>query len=132
MEESLLILFVLMCKHAVADLAIQSFRKPSTKRLYFNKGLHVHSLDHGILTFAVLLFWISPLSALCYAIFDYVAHWHIDWTKSNILHKFKIKRLTPAFWRLQTLDQIGHYATYAFIVYLITDPIFDLALFVLA
>ena len=88
--ESLLILFVLMCKHAVADLAIQSFRKPTTKRLYFNKGLHWHSLDHGILTFIVLLFWVSPISALGYAMLDYVAHWHIDWTKSNINHKFNI------------------------------------------
>ena len=120
MEESLLILFVLMCKHAVADLAIQSFRKPSGKRQYFNKGLHLHSLDHGFLTFIVLLFWVSPLSALCYAIFDYVAHWHIDWTKANFNHKFNIKRLTPVFWRVQTFDQIAHYSTYMFITYLIT------------
>ena len=72
------------------------------------------------------------MAAIAYAILDYVAHWHIDWTKSNILYKFNIKRLTPAFWRIQTFDQIGHYATYTFITYLITDPIFDITLFVLA
>jgi len=120
MEDQLLLLFVLMCKHAVADLAIQSFRKPSGKRQYFNKGLHLHSLDHGILTFIVLLFWVSPILALGYAMLDYVAHWHIDCGKANFNHKFNIKRLTPAFWRVQTFDQIAHYATYTLITYLIT------------
>ena len=51
---------------------------------------------------------------------DYVAHWHIDCGKANFNHKFNIKRLTPAFWRVQTFDQIAHYATYTLITYLIT------------
>ena len=119
MEVELIILFALMCKHAVADLAIQSFRLPSTKRLWLNKGLHLHAMDHGILTFLVLLIWINPLVALGCALVDYFFHWQIDFTKSNIIYKFNIERLGPSFWRLQTLDQILHYATYLFIVYLI-------------
>ena len=57
MEVETLILFLLVCKHAVADLAVQSFRKPSKKRLYLNKGLHIHAVDHSVLTFAVLVFF---------------------------------------------------------------------------
>ena len=118
MEVETLILFLLVCKHAVADLAVQSFRKPGKKRLYLNKGLHVHGLDHAVLTLAVLIFFINPWLALAFAILDYVAHWHIDWFKSNILWVFGIKRDGPAFWRLQTFDQIFHFATYALIVFL--------------
>jgi len=119
MELETIILFALMCKHAVADLAVQSFRVPSKKHLYFNRGLHLHSLDHSVLTFITLLFFINPLSAVLFAILDYICHWHIDFTKSNILKKFNISREGPAFWRLQTFDQVFHYATYALIVFLI-------------
>ncbi len=119
MEVETLILFLLVCKHAVADLAVQSFRKPSKKRLYLNKGLHIHAVDHSVLTFAVLVFFVNPMAAIAYAIIDYIAHWHIDWIKSNILWLFGISREGKGFWRLQTFDQIFHFATYAFIVYLI-------------
>ena len=119
MEVETLILFLLVCKHAIADLAVQSLRKPSKKRLYLNKGLHIHSLDHSVLTFAVLVFFVNPFFALLLAFIDYVAHWHIDWVKSNILWVFGIPRDGGAFWRLQTFDQIFHFATYAFIIILI-------------
>ena len=101
MEMETVILFSLLCKHAVADLAVQSFRIPCTKRLYFNKGLHLHALDHA------------------FAVLDYVAHWHIDCFKSKLLWIFEIPRDGALFWRIQTCDQILHYATYALIVYLI-------------
>jgi len=119
MELEAVILFMLMCKHPVADLAVQSLRDPTTKRLYLNKGLHVHSFDHAVLTLFVLVFFINPWLALASAILDYVAHWHIDWFKSKMLWVFDIPREGPVFWWIQTCDQISHYATYALIVYLI-------------
>ena len=113
------ILFSLLCKHAVADLAVQSLRIPSNKRLYFNKGLHIHALDHAVLTLLVLVFFINPWLALAFAVLDYVAHWHIDCLKSKLLWTFGIPRDGSVFWCIQTCDQISHYATYALIVYLI-------------
>ena len=119
MEVEAVTLFLLMCKHSVADLALQSLRKPTTKRLYFNKGLHIHALDHAALTLVVLVFFINPWLALAFAVLDYVAHWHIDCFKSKLLWIFEIPRDGALFWRIQTCDQILHYATYALIVYLI-------------
>ena len=81
--------------------------------------MHVHALDHAVLTFAVLIFFINPWLALAFAILDYVAHWHIDCFKSKLLWIFEIPRDGALFWRIQTCDQILHYATYALIVYLI-------------
>ena len=119
MEVEAVILFLLMCKHSVADLALQSLRKPTTKRLYFNKGLHIHALDHAALTLVVLVFFINPWLALAFAVLDYVAHWHLDCLKSKLLWTFGIPRDGSVFWCIQTCDQISHYATYALIVYLI-------------
>ena len=119
MEMETVILFSLLCKHAVADLAVQSSRIPTTKRLYFNKGLHLHALDHAVLTLLVLLFFINPWLAVAFAVLDYVAHWHIDCLKSKLLWTFGIPRDGSVFWCIQTCDQISHYATYALIVYLI-------------
>ena len=111
MEMETVILFSLLCKHAVADLAVQSLRIP---------GLHIHALDHAVLTLLVLLvFSINPWLALAFAVLDYVAHWHIDCFKSKLLWIFEIPRDGALFWRIQTCDQILHYATYALIVYLI-------------
>ena len=118
MGTATLLLFVLMCKHAVCDLAIQSFRTPTDKYKYFNKGFHVHSLDHAVGTFVVLLFFINPLYAAVFAFIDYIFHWHIDWAKTNITRKYGWTKDGKAFWRLQTFDQIAHYSTYALIVYL--------------
>jgi hypothetical protein len=114
-----IILFLLMCKHTLADLAMQQIRKPATKRLYLNKGLHVHALDHAVLTLVVLVFFINPWLALVFAVLDYVTHWHIDWFKSKMLWIFEIPREGSLFWCIQTCDQLCHYATYALIVYLI-------------
>jgi hypothetical protein len=119
MEQETLILFLLVCKHACADLGIQSFRTPSKKHLYWNTGLHTHALDHAVLTFVVLAIFVNPWFALVLALLDYVAHWHIDFTKSNLLIIFGIPRDKPVFWRIQTFDQIFHFCTYAYIVYLL-------------
>jgi hypothetical protein len=114
-----LVLFILMLKHAICDLGIQSFRTPTNKSRYFDKGLHLHSMDHGIGTFIVLLFFINPLYALVYAVVDYVLHWHIDCAKTTISRKYNWTKEGKPFWRLQTFDQMAHYSTYALIVYLI-------------
>ncbi len=119
MGTATLLLFVLMCKHAICDLAIQSFRTPTDKYKYFNKGLHMHSLDHGIGAFIVLLFFVNPLYAALFAFIDYIFHWHIDWAKTNITRKYGWTKDGKEFWRLQTFDQMAHYATYALIVYLL-------------
>ena len=112
-----IILFALMCKHAVADLAIQSFRVPSKKRLWLNRGLHLHAMDHAVLTFLVLLFFVNPWLALGFALIDYVAHWHIDWSKTVFYTKFNWQGTEKRFWRLQSLDQMLHYATAFLIVW---------------
>ena len=69
---------------------------------------YIH-LDLGIGASIVLLF-INPVWP--FAFIDYIFHWHIDWIQTNITLKYGWKKEGKAFWRLQTFDQITHYATY--------------------
>ena len=119
MELETIILFALVCKHALADLGMQSFRPIAQKQFYFNKGLHLHSFDHGAFTFVVLLFFLNPITAFLLALLDYICHWHIDFIKSNVVKKLGIEKTGNTFWRIQTIDQILHYSTYMLIVFLI-------------
>ena len=115
--EPLVVLFLLMVKHAVADLYVQSARPIINKAPYFG-GL-IHAWDHALLTFAVVVFPAGLQWALIAAIVDFVLHWHIDWAKTNIAHYMKWQRTDTKFWKFQALDQICHYSTYFLIVWII-------------
>lgn len=114
-----ILLFALLVKHAIADLAIQSARTISYKGNYFSKGLHVHAMDHGVLTAVVLLFFINPLNAIIFGILDYIVHAIIDCNKTKALTYFNIPREGNIYWSVQTLDQILHYTTYLIIVLMV-------------
>ena len=110
-------LFALYIKHAFADMFTQTYiKQPFTKLKYFDNG-HRHYLHHGLSNFAVCLFFVSPTWAIIYSVFDYIAHWHIDWGKTVFYTKFDWKRTEKRFWRLQSLDQMLHYATAFLIVW---------------
>ena len=74
------VLFALLVKHAIADLFLQSFRTPTDKSRWSNPGLHLHSLDHGILTTLILIAWpqVPFVYALGLGLLDYALHVVID------------------------------------------------------
>ena len=121
--QEVILLTGLLVKHAIADLFIQSFRKPTNKSNWFDRGLQLHSLDHSILTLIVLLL-IAPVPyhvCLVLAVCDHLLHSLIDWIKTNVVRHFSIGRDGPLFWRIQSLDQIAHYLTYALIVVVVVQ-----------
>lgn len=118
MEQAIL-LFLLMLKHSIADLFLQAVRPMPNKSNYFDKGLFYHSLDHGLLTFLVVIFFTDWKWAVAVAVIDFVFHMHIDWSKTSIAKKMKWKKDSTIFWKFQTLDQMLHYATYFLIVVII-------------
>ena len=112
--------FCLLVKHATADLFLQTIIKPPNNKLAWLGSGHKHYRDHAVCNFIVCIFFVSPMWALLFSILDYVIHWHIDWSKTNVFAYFKIAREGKTFWKWQTLDQIAHYATALLIVYLST------------
>ena len=121
--EGLIILYGLLVKHAIADLAIQSFRKtPGDKSdLRSLKGYN-HAADHAGLTFVVIaLLTNNALMSISIALLDYVLHFIIDYIKTRIIKRYKWTTDQKAYWVTQAIDQILHYTCYLSYILILTS-----------
>ena len=107
--------FALLIKHAIVDLAVQSHLKGIDKLRYFSNA-HIHYAHHGISTLIIALFFVDPIIAIMCAVFDYVAHWHIDFTKHHINTRFNIEAKSIAWWWTSAGDAAFHFLTYYIII----------------
>lgn len=106
------ILFLLLIKHAIADLGLQGYIKGSTKRDYFGKKLWLHSTHHGIGTFIVLILFTDVSTAILIGLLDMFLHWQIDYCKTWLIHKLNYNNTMRQFWWIQAGDQAAHYSCY--------------------
>lgn len=109
------LLFMLLVKHAIADLALQSrfnHSKYGDKKNLTDKKLWLHSLDHAGLTVLVSLFFVGLFPALLVGLVDFVLHAIIDYVKRVYTLKKKIGYDSERFWQIQSVDQIAHYSCY--------------------
>lgn len=115
MTTIIILLTLLGIKHFVVDFLLQRKYQYSNKGKYGHPGGLLHAGLHGIGTWLCLVA-LSPL-ALVLAIADAVAHYHIDWAKTNINQKMGWGPNThEEFWWLLGLDQLLHYLTYVVII----------------
>ena len=117
----------LLIKHIIVDLPIQRstpLHIQKLKRFYCKWPWgHLHYINHSIGTFLVTWYFVNFFTAVIIAAIDYIAHWHIDYSKYRILVKFKIDNVPESYiryWWIQTFDQILHYITYYILVMLAT------------
>ena len=119
---SVIFLFLLLIKHSICDLALQSRfvnQQGDKKNLTDLKG-YLHAGDHAIGTFVVALLFAGILPALGIAIADFVLHFIIDYTKRRYTLAKSIKQSNSKFWVIQSIDQIAHYSCYfVFVIILI-------------
>ena len=117
----ILFFYLLLVKHAVADLWLQSrldSSKYGDKKNLTDRRLWVHSLDHAALTAVITLLFAGLWWAIIIAVLDFVLHSVIDWTKRVYILDRKITTKQNLFWKIQAVDQILHYTTYLIIVLL--------------
>jgi hypothetical protein len=63
--------------------------------------------------FCILLFFVSPFVAMGLSIFEFIAHYHMDWFKMWYNRKKEWKCNTHnEFWVLTGIDQYVHAITY--------------------
>ncbi len=119
--EALVLLYMLLAKHALADLLIQSIRKPGDKTNFKDPKGYLHAMDHGILTsLAIFLLTTNLASAIILGLADAVLHYSIDFVKSNIVKRKKLTTDHGVFWAIQAVDQLAHYTCYVgIIIYLL-------------
>ena len=119
-----LLLFWFIIKHFVCDFPLQA-----TPWMYKNKGTYGHlgGIAHAgihmtgtVAIFALTLGGIlSPLDIALLGLIDGLIHYHIDWAKMNIGRIYNLKPDNSEwFWILLGLDQLLHYMTYLFLIWL--------------
>lgn len=117
---SLIFLYLLTVKHAIADLWLQSrLVNRGTKTDLLTPRLWIHCLDHAVLTFFIALVFVGILNALWLSLLDFVVHFAIDYGKS-IYQKYKgVGYGSKKYWLYASIDQILHFTTYLIIVLLV-------------
>ena len=120
MAEAML-LFMLIIKHALADLVLQSRLTSGDKSNLKSWKGYIHAGDHGLLTFVVLLFFTSFENSVIIGMLDYVLHFLIDYIKTVLVRRFGVVQNTRTFWIVQGVDQIAHYSCYFLYVLLLTN-----------
>ena len=115
--------YLLLVKHAIADLWLQSRfnNKPKygEKEQLLKLKLWLHSLDHAGLTALVTLIFAGIYWALIIALLDFVLHSIIDYTKRIYTLKSKITQNQNKFWKVQAIDQIAHFSCYMLYVLMV-------------
>jgi hypothetical protein len=106
-------LVILEFKHLVFDFFLQTPYQLRTKGIYGHPGgiLHAGLQAAGTLP-ALLLF--SPSFGLVVAIVlgEFVIHYHIDWTKEQVMKWRGYRSHDSGFWYALGTDQFLHQLTY--------------------
>ena len=112
-------LYLLLVKHAIADLALQPLIKGGDKLdLRSHKGYR-HALDHAALTLLVTS-WFAPVpAAIMLAMLDFALHFWIDYWKSRYTRPRDLTLDQHHFWIVQAVDQIAHFTCYWLYTFLI-------------
>ena len=110
---------LLILKHFIIDFPAQTPYQWMNKGTYGHPGGILHAGLHGAGTFLCFaIFFVTPF-ALFVALLDMIIHYHVDWVKMNVNKKYGWKADThPEFWVALGLDQLAHYMTYVFLIWL--------------
>lgn len=114
----LLAFAVLSIKHTIGDYFLQTRYQFRYKGLYGHPGGLLHSGIHIALTLPVFL--VLPPSSLLLAVAilagEFIIHYHLDWTKEQLIKRFGLTQTDAWYWHLFGLDQLGHLLTYVCII----------------
>ncbi len=111
----------LTVKHFVCDFLYQPPYQWQNKGTYGHWGGIVHSGQHAMASFLILLFFVATPIALAIAISEFIIHYHTDWAKMNINKAYGWGATTHnQFWVLLGVDQLIHSLTYIGMVYVAT------------
>ena len=104
---------VLEIKHFVCDFVIQTSYQAQNKGIYGHPGGIVHAGLQAIAGALVFLVITPPLAvALAIVIGEFVLHYHIDWTKEQVLKRMHWQHPAPQYWWTLGFDQLLHHLTY--------------------
>lgn len=117
---SVLVLLVLFqVKHFICDGPLQTSQMVRDKGHYGRPRGILHAAIHGGGTLcALLVFGAAPAGALGLALLDFAIHYHIDFTKEQIVRRAGWTTTAAQFWWALSADQALHQLTYLLLSYL--------------
>lgn len=116
----LLAMTYLLIKHLFADFLLQTEIQRRTKGNYGAGGGLAHALTHIVLT-APVFFILPAIGAGPVALLlagEFALHYHIDWTKEQLLRRNNWALTDQAFWWALGIDQLAHGLTYVALIWL--------------
>ena len=106
-------------KHFVCDGVLQTKAMVDAKSKYGRPLGITHAAIHGLGTAVVLLLWLpAGPKILALAALDFVLHYHVDYSKENIVKWAGWTINDAKFWWSQSADQTIHQLTYVGLTYL--------------
>jgi hypothetical protein len=115
-EAVLAIFAVLEIKHFIFDYVLQTPYQFLNKGTYLHPGGFVHSGLHALGTLAAFLIITPPLAlGIAIIVGEFVFHYHVDWTKEQLLRRFRLTTKDAYYWRIYGADQLAHHLTYVVI-----------------
>lgn len=113
----LIALLALQLKHYVFDYLLQTPYQFSNKGSYGHPGGIVHAGLHALGSIpALLILSVSPGLLVALVVGEFVVHYHLDWSKEQIVRKFAFKDTQQGYWAIFGADQLAHQLTYIVIL----------------
>jgi hypothetical protein len=116
---ALIAVLILLIKHLIFDFFLQTEYQYKNKGIYGHPGGILHAGLHAFGT-SFLFLYVYPGAALAAQILvgEFIVHYHIDWTKEQVIKRMKLTTGDAAFWWALGVDQFLHGATYIVIAWL--------------
>jgi Protein of unknown function (DUF3307) len=109
----LVLLLLLQIKHFICDGPLQTKAIVDGKSIYGNRLGLLHAGTHGLGSLIALAwFGLGWKMVFALAAADMVIHYHIDFTKENIVKSHGWTTATREFWWALVADQFLHHLTY--------------------
>lgn len=107
---------ILQVKHFICDYPLQTLYQLRNKGTYFHPGGIIHSGLHALFTTAA--FVVAPPSlalGVGIVIGEFLLHYHIDWSKEQLIKRKGWVVAGREFWWAIGADQLLHHLTYILI-----------------
>jgi hypothetical protein len=116
---ALIAVLILLIKHLVFDFFLQTAYQYKNQGIYGHPGGILHAGLHAFGT-SFLFLYVYPGAALAAQILvgEFIVHYHIDWTKEQVVKRMRLTTEDAAFWWALGVDQFLHGATYIVIAWI--------------
>ena len=108
-NDILLLFFLFFTKHYIVDFILQTIQQVRTKGIWAHPVGFSHSLEQGIWTAVILVFWVDFSFAVMFGWIDVCIHYIVDYCKMRFGSRDMQEK---SYWIQMGLDQYLHYLTY--------------------